>query len=90
MESLWSWKEPQNSSWHCRYAHTYASARAHTSLLLYTLSIKDVGQDLETMPLHSDRFGLVYDSSPFRTVFHYLLPVGHSYQVPADDVDPSQ
>ena len=29
------------------------------------------------MPLHSDRFGLAYDSSLFRPVFHYLLPVGH-------------
>ena len=55
----------------------------------YAFSIKDIGQDLETM-LHSDRFGLVYDSSPFHPVFHYLLPVGHPYQVPADHVNPSQ
>ena len=74
--------------------HTHTDTHIHTLLLLllllYTLSIKDVGQDLEMMPLHSDRFGLAYDSLPFRTVFHYLLPVGHPYQVPADDVNPSQ
>ena len=29
--------------------------------------------------LHSDRFGLAYDTSPFCPVFHYLLPVGHPY-----------
>ena len=60
------------------------------TLLLYTLSIKDVGQDLEMMPLRSDRFGLAYDSSPFHLVFHYLLPVGHPYQVPADHVNTLQ
>ena len=62
---------------------------SHT--LLYTLSIKDVGQDLEAV-LHSNRFGLAYHSSPFRPVFHYLLqlPVGHPYQVPADYVNPWQ
>ena len=39
-----------------RYVHTHA----HT--LLYTLSIKDVGQDLEMMLLCSDRFGLAFDT----------------------------
>ena len=39
-----------SNHYHCTCTHT-----------LYALSIKDVGQDLETM-LHSDRFGLAYDT----------------------------
>ena len=51
------------------YTHTYAHMHTHT-LLFHALSIKDIGQDLETM-LHSDRFGLAYNSSPFCPVFYY-------------------
>ena len=54
--------------------------RTHT--LLYALYIKDLGQYLEMVLVHTDRFGLVYDNLPFWPVFHYLLPVGSPYQVP--------
>ena len=43
-----------------RHTHTRTHTHRHT-LLLHALSIKDVRQDLETM-LHSDRFGLAYDT----------------------------
>ena len=41
--------------------------------LLYALSIKDIGQDLETMLQHSDRCGLAYDNSAFHLVFSLPL-----------------
>ena len=48
------------------YTHTHRHAHTLSPFPFYTLSIKDVGQDLEkTMPLHSGRFGLVLDSSPY-------------------------
>ena len=44
-------------------------AHIHTHTLLYALFIKDVRQDIETI-LHSDRFGLVYDTTHTHTHTH--------------------
>ena len=60
-----------------RLTHACAQVSIHThtcTLFLYTLSIKDIGQDLEIMLLHSDRFGLVHDSSPFCWSFTTSCP----------------
>ena len=55
----------------CASVHTHT----HTcTFLLYTLSIKDVGRDLEMMLLRCDRFGLAYDSSPFHWSFTTSCP----------------
>ena len=60
------------------HARTHAHTHAHTHFLT-PCPLRMLG-----------RIYLVYNSSPFCPVFHYLLPVGHSYQVPADHVNPSQ
>ena len=64
------------------FTHTY-----FFFFLLYALSIKDIGQDLEAMLQHSDSFGLVYDSSAFHLVFTTSYQL---YQFPADNINPSQ
>ena len=86
---------PVNESTHTythkhTHTHIHTHTHTHTHTLLYTLTIKDVEQDLEMMPIHSDWFGLAYDSSPFCPVFRYLLPVGHPHQFPSNHVDSSQ
>ena len=59
----------------------------HISSSSYTLSIKDVGQNLEMMP-HTVT-GLGWHTTA-RHLTRSFTTSGHPYQVPADDVDPSQ
>ena len=79
LKRLYSKTMSLNSWNHTHRLHCCTEQRTH---FFMPCPSRTLGR-IETM-LHSDRFGLAYDSSPFRLVF------GHPYQVPADHINPSQ